>query len=512
MSEGVSATPHAALLGPVDRESFFDAQRRHRRAARCLTAVVGVGMTLVSLPLASILFPLLFTLVSLVLDLLNLVVATPNLLGMIGATGGHFAEGPDWLFELFVMGLIVCTPGMLVMLAMWRALWRVFHDGRTADIMATISARRARQEDPEERQLVNLVEEMAIAAGIHPPAIMIFDGDAVNATVFGSSEATATLLVSRRLLEECDRDATQGLIGHLIAGIANGDLRLAMEIITGFAAIGLARELLKTPFSAEGRAVLGQMVYFMLRPTAENALALRGPFLERLLSDDQNIDIDSPHPSLSSRRASESGTVQQPQAWWQRKGKEILFWILLPLLLGYTTFNLVTFAANLLFLSPWLSLLLRQRRYLMDATAVQLTRNPEALRRGLGQLIRQSQPALPDLREGLLMFVVQPKVKTKGDAAPMGMFFGIYPSGSKRWDRIAAMGAGAVRRPSMLRLEELRTPKGMLVAGLVILLVGLFVLLTWMLLFLIAASTMLALMVGMVWVMVVCMPINLLLR
>src|SRR5262249_39662453 len=149
-------------------------------------------------------------------------------------------------------------------------------------------------DDLEEKQLANLVDEMAIAAGIHPPSLMVFDAPVLNATAFGSSEKTATILVSRAVLDTCDRDATQGVIGHLIAGIANGDLRLAMEMMTGFAAIGLAREFLRTPFSPEGRTLLGEMIYFVLWPQSEKSIALREPLIERLLSDDEKDDFTNP--------------------------------------------------------------------------------------------------------------------------------------------------------------------------------------------------------------------------
>ena len=53
---------------------------------------------------------------------------------------------------------------------------------------------------------------------------MLLDGEVANAAVVGSSPADAVVVVSRRLLDEMDRDETQGVLAHLIASIGNGDL------------------------------------------------------------------------------------------------------------------------------------------------------------------------------------------------------------------------------------------------------------------------------------------------
>ena len=57
-------------------------------------------------------------------------------------------------------------------------------------------------DDVEERQLVNLVEEMALAAGVPPPRVRLVDADDANAAVVGRSVDDATLVVPRGLLTE----------------------------------------------------------------------------------------------------------------------------------------------------------------------------------------------------------------------------------------------------------------------------------------------------------------------
>jgi len=63
--------------GPMD-ESFYDAQRRHRRAGWRFTALALVGVVVTSLPVAVVLSPPLTALVVVVTDLLSVVVPTPD--------------------------------------------------------------------------------------------------------------------------------------------------------------------------------------------------------------------------------------------------------------------------------------------------------------------------------------------------------------------------------------------------------------------------------------------------
>ena len=51
--------------------------------------------------------------------------------------------------------------------------------------------------DLEERQLVNLVEEMALAAGVPPPRVMVVDSPDANAAVAGRSVRDVTIIVPR---------------------------------------------------------------------------------------------------------------------------------------------------------------------------------------------------------------------------------------------------------------------------------------------------------------------------
>jgi Zn-dependent protease with chaperone function len=86
--------------------------------------------------------------------------------------------------------------------------------------------------DPQERQLLNVVEEMAIAAGISVPPLYVMDGEqGINAFAAGFTPNDAVIGVTRGALDVLSRDELQGVIGHEFSHILNGDMRLNIRLI-----------------------------------------------------------------------------------------------------------------------------------------------------------------------------------------------------------------------------------------------------------------------------------------
>ena len=86
--------------------------------------------------------------------------------------------------------------------------------------------------DLNERRLINVVEEMAIASGVSVPQVFVMDGQpAINAFAAGFSPNEAAVVVTRGTLETLNRDELQGVIGHEFSHILNGDMRLNMRLM-----------------------------------------------------------------------------------------------------------------------------------------------------------------------------------------------------------------------------------------------------------------------------------------
>ncbi len=86
--------------------------------------------------------------------------------------------------------------------------------------------------DLAEKQLVNIVEEMGIAAGMTLPRIYILDQeDAINAFAAGTSVNNACVAVSRGALKKLDRTELQGVVAHEFSHILNGDMKLNIHLL-----------------------------------------------------------------------------------------------------------------------------------------------------------------------------------------------------------------------------------------------------------------------------------------
>ena len=85
---------------------------------------------------------------------------------------------------------------------------------------------------PEERKLRNVIEEMAIAAGVPVPKVYLLDDEkGINAFAAGHAPGDAAIGVTRGCLTLLNRDELQGVIGHEFSHILNGDMRLNLRIM-----------------------------------------------------------------------------------------------------------------------------------------------------------------------------------------------------------------------------------------------------------------------------------------
>ncbi len=86
--------------------------------------------------------------------------------------------------------------------------------------------------DPDERKLLNVVEEMAIAAGVPVPQVYLMDEEnGINAFAAGHSTSDAAISVTRGTVKFLKRDELQGVIGHEFSHILNGDMRLNLRLM-----------------------------------------------------------------------------------------------------------------------------------------------------------------------------------------------------------------------------------------------------------------------------------------
>ena len=83
----------------------------------------------------------------------------------------------------------------------------------------------------EERQLLNIVEEMSIAAGMPIPKVYLMNESGINAFAAGQSHSNAVIGVTHGALTHLSRDELQGVIAHEFSHILNGDMRINLRLI-----------------------------------------------------------------------------------------------------------------------------------------------------------------------------------------------------------------------------------------------------------------------------------------
>ncbi|TRW48447.1 M48 family metallopeptidase [Aliidiomarina halalkaliphila] len=86
--------------------------------------------------------------------------------------------------------------------------------------------------DPLERKILNVTEEMAIAANMPVPPVYLLKNEAgINAFAAGYSPRDAVIGITRGCAENLTRDQLQGVVAHEIAHILNGDMRMNIRIM-----------------------------------------------------------------------------------------------------------------------------------------------------------------------------------------------------------------------------------------------------------------------------------------
>jgi len=89
----------------------------------------------------------------------------------------------------------------------------------------------AKEVDPTSApQLMNVVQELAIAANIPMPKVYLIDDTAPNAFATGRDPKHASVAITSGLLQKLDREELQGVIGHELSHVRNFDIRFALIV------------------------------------------------------------------------------------------------------------------------------------------------------------------------------------------------------------------------------------------------------------------------------------------
>jgi Zn-dependent protease with chaperone function len=414
---------------PGERESFFAAIERHRRAAWRVTLVSALANVAMAVALSVLVAPLFYSVVILLLDLVNLLTPMPNLVDGVYRVVDPILDSPtaptiaDWLRFVFWASL----PGLFWFGCVLLGLRRMLRISGLFDVRE-VPARTPNPYVLAEQRLANVIMEMSIAASLPLPRVLIAPRATLNAAVLGSDPEHATIVISQGLLSRLDRDELQGVAAHLISCIANGDMRIglrAAQTLALFAIFGRISSIV-----IDGRGASRRLLHIL------RALSL---------------------PTAASARAlyNELGDPLAPREEPQRPQRENSVLDKLRVVLLVALWGPVAIAGffggyvGTFLLGPLLAIAWRRRKYMADATAVRLTRDPDTLGQALQKIASGGSRATlaPTVAH---LSVVQPDSGTDGI---LGGVVPMFPSLARRLRALATLGAHLDREPARLPLR-----------------------------------------------------------
>jgi heat shock protein HtpX len=150
---------------------------------------------------------------------------------------------PSLVFVFLIIAVILSTLGTVA------SYW--YSD------KIVLSVTKTREPTPiEQAHLSNVVEGLAIAAGIPAPRfVIIADEDNLNAFATGRDPNHAVLAVTSALLKVMNREELEGVIAHEMSHIENYDIRFAsmVAVLVGIVVIASHIFLRSMWFSGGGR-------------------------------------------------------------------------------------------------------------------------------------------------------------------------------------------------------------------------------------------------------------------
>jgi heat shock protein HtpX len=144
------------------------------------------------------------------------------LLNILGIRPYLTAQGLDY-GSLLAFCLVWGMAGSFISLALSRVM---------AKRMMGVQVIPADARDPGSQALLQTVGRLAQSAGVPMPEVGVYDSPDLNAFATGPTRSRSLVAVSSGLVHRMQRDELEGVLGHEITHIANGDM-VTMTLLQG---------------------------------------------------------------------------------------------------------------------------------------------------------------------------------------------------------------------------------------------------------------------------------------
>ncbi|MGO8835943.1 MAG: M48 family metallopeptidase [Limisphaerales bacterium] len=169
--------------------------------------------------------------------------------------------------------------------------------------------------DPDERKLLNVVEEMAIASGVPVPQVYVLDREqAINAFAAGHTTGDAAIGVTRGCIQMLSRDQLQGVIGHEFSHILNGDMRLNIRLIGilfGILCLATIGRILLSVRSRDSRGNAVPMLFGVLLLLIGSVGVFFGRLIQAAVSRQREFLADASSVQFTRNPGGLSGALQK---------------------------------------------------------------------------------------------------------------------------------------------------------------------------------------------------------
>lgn len=245
-------------------------------------------------------------------------------------------------------------------------------------VLLSVHARTLTPDTLQHQQVLDVINEMAIAAQMPVPRAYIMQDPAPNAFATGRDPQHSVICVTQGLVDHMDREELQGVIGHEMSHIRDYDIRTMMIVAVMVGGIAMLSDFFfRMMFYSSGRA-----------------------------------------GGRSSSGKNDGG------------GALVLIYIatLILAIVAPILSRLVAMAIS------------RQREYLADASSVEFTRNPRALLRALEEIAKSESPLKAGTSGTAHLFIVNPREGLREDKEGfLDNLLSSHPPLSKRIERLRGL-------------------------------------------------------------------------